>query len=93
MRMQILDLHPTISTMDKAFLRIEKSFSWRKPRSSDDHLYDELERLALLSPHLLGDLGFKRDAAASAPDTTVWRKEQLRVVVASSTRLAFASTN
>lgn len=87
------NLEPPISAIDNDILRIGKSFSWRKPQSSDDHLRDELERLALVSPHLLGDLGFTRDVAASVQDTTVWRKGQLRVVVARSTRSAIATIN
>jgi 4-hydroxyphenylpyruvate dioxygenase-like putative hemolysin len=93
MRTETLDNNPAFSAMDNVFLRIGKSISWRKPRSSEDHLRAALERLALLSPHLLADLGFKRDAAASAPDTMVWRRGQLRVVVARPTRSAFASTS
>lgn len=93
MRTQILDFDPAVSAMENVLLRIKNFISWRRPRLSEDHLRNELERLALLSPHLLGDLGFTRDAAASAPDTMVWRRGQLRVVVARSTSSAFASTN
>lgn len=93
MRTEILDNTPAFSAMNNVFLRIGKSISWRKSRSSEDHMRDELERLALLSPHLLADLGFTREAAASGPDTMVWRNGQLRVVVARLTRSAFASTS
>lgn len=93
MRLQILDFNLAISTMPTLVVRIGKFVPWRGRRSSDDHLLDELERLALLSPHLLVDLGFRRDASASASGTTVWRRGQLRVVVASFTKSVFASTN
>lgn len=91
--MQIAHLKFAILILDDALLRIRKFVSWSKPRPSDDHLLDELERLALLSPHLLGDLGFTRDGLASAPDTQVWRRGRFRVLVATSTISAFASTD
>lgn len=93
MQMQIARLKSAILTLDDVLLRIWEFVSWRKPRPSDDHLLHELERLALLSPHLLGDLGFTRDGMASAPDKQMWRRGRLRVLVATSTRSAFASTD
>lgn len=91
MQLQIRDLDSAIPAMDRVRLRTREFLPWRKPRPSGDHVLDELERLALLSPHLLADLGFSRDAAASNPHTTVWRRGRLRVAVATSTRSAFAS--
>lgn len=72
--------------------RIKKSISRFIQRSPGDRLLDELERMALLSPHLLNDIGFSRDGAA-APDTKVWRNGELKVVVERSTRTVFASTD
>lgn len=92
MHKEALDNSLALSTVN-AFRRVWKSLPWRKPRPVEDHLRDELERLALLSPHLLADLGFTQDAAASVPDTKVWRYGRHRVVVARPTSLAFATTN
>ncbi|MGI3168495.1 hypothetical protein ACRARG_05050 [Pseudooceanicola sp. C21-150M6] len=74
------------------FNRIKKSISRFIQRSPGDRLLEDLERMALLSPHLLNDIGFSRDAAA-VPDTTVWRKGELKVVVERSKRTVFASTD
>ena len=92
MKTQFLDFDPETVAKAGFFRRIGKFVSWRRSRSSTDHLFDELERLALLSPHLLRDIGFRRDAAASAPDTKVWRRGELQVVVARSATTVFAST-
>lgn len=86
-----LDNSPALSAMN-AFRRVWKSLPWRKSQLVEDQLRDELERLALLSPHLLADLGFTHDAAASVPDTKVWRNGRHRVVVARPISSAFAST-
>ncbi len=45
----------------------------------------EIERLALLSPHLLADLGFGIDAQASNRTTVVWRNGSICVWVISET--------
>lgn len=92
MQTQFLDFD--FGSMAKAtfFHRIGKIVSRHKPRSSSDHLLEELERLALLSPHLLSDIGFRHDTAASAPGLKVWRRGELQVVVTRSARTVIAST-
>ena len=40
----------------------------------------EIERLADLSPHLLGDVGFALDNDSSSPQQQVWRCGRLTVV-------------
>lgn len=91
MQTQFLASDPETLAKAAFFHRIGKIISRRRPRSSSDRLLEELERLALLSPHLLSDIGFRRDAA-SGPDTKVWRSGELQVVVARSARTVFAST-
>ncbi|MEQ8898977.1 MAG: hypothetical protein RID23_18005 [Roseovarius sp.] len=44
-------------------------------------LLDELERLALTSPHLLADMGFEIDRRAGSPTRTVWRRAGLCVTI------------
>ena len=44
-------------------------------------LEDELERLALASPHLLTDLGFCEDRGTGDPAQTIWRRGALRVTI------------
>ena len=51
---------------------------------TDERLHHDLERLAQLSPHLLEDLGFRRDAATSTPQVAVWRRGAHRVSVSTA---------
>jgi hypothetical protein len=50
-------------------------------RESRDRALEDAKRLALLSPHLLKDLGFKYDPHSSNPITAVWRKDDVVVRV------------
>ena len=92
MKTQFLASDPETLAKSAFFHRIGKFVSRHKQWSSSDRLLEELERLALLSPHFLSDIGFRPDAA-SAPDAKVWRRGELQVVVARSARTAFASTD
>ena len=67
---------------------------WRLLTTTPRNLVtEELERLALLSPHLLADLGFRRDAAVSSSDRTTWRRGPLRVVLRHGHRAACATAD
>jgi uncharacterized protein YjiS (DUF1127 family) len=90
MQTQFLASDPETLANVAFFHRIGKIVSQYKKRSSSDRQLEELERLALLSPHLLSDIGFRSDAA-SAPDTKVWRRGEFQVVVARSARTVVAS--
>ena len=51
----------------------------------------EIERLALLSPHLLADLGFRADPHAAGPGSMAWRKDGMTVTVEATLRSVCAS--
>ena len=51
----------------------------------------EIERLALLSPHLLADLGFRADPHVAGPGSMAWRKDGMTVTVEATLRSVCAS--
>lgn len=53
-------------------------FFRKKPPDRD---LEDAKRLALISPHLLKDLGFRYDPQSSHPITAVWRKDDIVVRV------------
>ncbi len=44
-------------------------------------LQKELERLALTAPHMLADIGFKRDPNACSGEKEVWRRGTHSVII------------
>ena len=51
----------------------------------------EIERLAILSPHLLADLGFRADPHAAGLGNMAWRKDDMTVTVETFGRSVRAS--
>ncbi|MDU8912330.1 hypothetical protein [Aestuariicoccus sp. MJ-SS9] len=59
-------------------------------RPKRDTVLDDLERLAMLSPHLLADLGFSVDEFESTATAVCWRREDMAVFIATADGHAFA---
>lgn len=53
----------------------------RHPPMPDEDLFGHLERLARLSPHLLSDLGFRKEGRTGHCSQSTWRRGDLRVSV------------
>ncbi|PRY25140.1 hypothetical protein CLV78_102317 [Aliiruegeria haliotis] len=47
--------------------------------------HEDLARLAALSPHLLSDVGFRRDPCRSTTFHTVWERQGRRIAVCATT--------
>ncbi len=60
---------------------LTKHNPFTRPICTEAASLDDLERLALLSPHLLADLGFEEDREASGPGWRIWRKGNLSVTL------------
>ncbi len=60
---------------------LRKCIPWLRGASAAEPAGGHLGRLALLSPHLLPDLGFVEDRTAGNPHRTVWRKGALVVSI------------
>lgn len=46
-------------------------------KESQDRALEDVKRIALISPHLLKDMGFRYDPHSSNPMTSVWRKDDI----------------
>jgi hypothetical protein len=67
-------------------LRVLAPFLRSQPDEAEDPLHRELQRIVNAAPHLLTDIGFERDPAASSPAETIWVGGALRVAVATRDR-------
>lgn len=59
----------------------------RPAKDLNERFYEDIERLALSSPHLLADVGFKRDISKSSTKTEVWRNGDHSITFAKTTSL------
>lgn len=55
--------------------------------TADALLRKDVERLALSAPHMLSDIGFKRDTEASSTECAVWARGDMTVRIATLSRV------
>ena len=72
------------------FKSVSKFIPFPAAGPEPDAVFQNLERLAMLSPHLLADLGFSIDERESTATAMCWRRDDMLVFVAVAESRSFA---
>lgn len=73
----------SLAPIGVAVARLVTSMRCRHRRKPEDQLRQNLERIAVSTPHLLSDIGFVRDPKASSSLETIWVNGSLRLSISS----------
>ena len=82
--------HNLPSRRASLFNLVRKCTPFAPPSREPDTVLENLERLAMLSPHLLADLGFSIDECESTATAICWRRDDMLVFVAVAESRSFA---
>ena len=70
----LIENGPMITKVAEVLKLIKKLIPTSVVETQDAQLRNELERIALSAPHMLADIGFKRDPRACSNERVVWRR-------------------
>lgn len=70
----------------ETLILLRKRIFWSGDSRPNAQLRADLERLALAAPHVLSDIGFKRDGQACSNEKVVWRRGSDCVTILSSSQ-------